>query len=221
MYWYPFSEEEEDSAWGQAEAQAERQGGQGAKKYVGNLGEITMGQFLAEYAGEHWSYLNEEAMIEQEPEYRVVDFKIGRSGLTVDVKSTVDIRKFDPVSMYYKEGAERMPGMGREGYPKVNVDNADVFVFVLISHARNIAPGSEIHSPDDVDEDITELPGGSRRFIKGRSGDRVATILGWVYAKEFFGEMVGNMNRGGRGKFTRMATRDMHELLLRADALPD
>lgn len=221
MYWYPFSEEEEDSARKQAEAQAGGQDHLAAKKFVGNLGEIAMRQFLEEYAAESWSYLNEQSMNEHEAEYREIDFKIGRSGQTVDVKSSSDIRKFDPVSMYFKQGEERMPGKAREGYPKANIDKIDIFVFIFISYGRNITPGSDVYSPKDVDQDFADLPGGSRRMIKGRSGDRVATILGWVYAKEFTGEMIGNMNRGGRGKFTRLSTRDMQELLLRTDALPD
>lgn len=220
MYWYPFSEEEEDKAEAQADTQADGDAGRKRMKFIGNLGEIVINQFFEEYAGGQWSYLNHDSMEDSEEEYSDVDFKIGNSGLTLDVKSTTDIRKFDPVSMYFEEDAERPPAQEKDGYPKVDVDSVDVFVFVYISYARDISPESDILSPADVRGELDDLPAGSRNRIINRSGNRVAAILGWVYSKEFFGEMVGNMNQDGRGKFTRMATRDMNELLMRTDALP-
>jgi hypothetical protein len=223
MYWYPFSEEEEEKAWKQAEAQSEADETDGARKCVGNLGEIVVQQFLSEY-GEQWSYLNQEALDNQEPEYEDFDFRVGRSGTKVDIKTTSDIRKFDPVAMYYEETQEAdrgHPGYRvKEDYPKVDVSEADIFVFVLISHARDTEPGSGVYGPESVDEEWEELPQISKNLLEGRSGNRVATILGWLYSKEFQGEVISNMNRGAHGKFTRMAFRDMYEMLMRTDDLP-
>lgn len=221
MYWYPFSDDEEERAWAQADAHADISDADGSKKFIGNLGELAVEQYLTEYSTPNrWNYRNEEAMERQTEEYEPIDFEIGSNNLTADVKTTTDIRKLDPVSMYRNE-EERGAGYAREGYPKVNPDTADVFIFVLISHARETTPNSHIYGVDDVEDRWDELPTARQRMIKERSGNRVAGILGWLSADEFEGEMTANMTGEARGKFTRLGIRDMHELLQQADALTD
>lgn len=220
MYWYPFSDEKESIARAQADTHAGTDTADGEKKFIGNLGEIAIKQFLTEYSDpDCWTYRNEEAMKNQQPEYEPVDFKIGRN-IAADVKTTRDIRKLDPVSMYRNE-EERGVGYARDGYPKVNPDTADVFIFVLISYQRRINPGSEVTGVEDVEDRWDDLPKIRKKRIKERSGNRVAGILGWVPADKFKGEVAENMNTGARGKFTRLGMQNLHHLLLRADALRD
>lgn len=221
MYWYPFSDDEEERAWAQADAHADINDADGTKKFIGNLGELAVEQYLSEYStSDRWNYRNKAAMERHTEEYEPIDFEIGRDNLALDVKTTTDIRKFDPVSMYRNED-ERGAGFDREGYPNVNPDTADVFIFVLVSHARETAPNSQIYGVEDVEDEWDELPAASQRMITERSGNRVAGLLGWLSADEFDAEMAANMNDGAKGKFTRLGIRDMHELLQRADALDD
>lgn len=78
--------------------------------------------------GGDWEYLHEEEMERGEPEYGKSDFRVGFT--KVDVKSTTDVRKFDPVSRVKKKGM----GTPGSGYPAVDPeDESDVYVFVLIS----------------------------------------------------------------------------------------
>lgn len=222
MYWYPFSEKEEDKAWDQAQAQAKTSGtdGDAAKKFIGNLGEIAFKQYLATYSeSDRWTYHNQNAIDNAQKEYKPTDFTIEHNNTTVDVKATADIRKFDPVAMYRTRDG-RAPGHAKENYPKVNTDTADTFVFVQISHEPEISPYSGVYSMDNT-EDSDELLNIQQRTIEERSGSRIAVIHGWLSGDEFEGEMVENMNDGAKGKFARLALNDIHELLKQTDALSE
>lgn len=206
MYWYPFSEIEEEKAVAQAEAQAEAEGRDtdDLRKFVGNLGEIAVREFFREFVNErHWEYLHADAMDSAEPEYGESDFRIG--GNRIDIKSTTDVRKFDPTHML--DFPEHHPASS--GYPRVDVnDGSDVYVFVLISESPFPTP--------NYDETVHEESGDVLdEFYEERSGSHVATILGWMFSAEASGEFGANMNLN-LGKFTRMSVRDMYELLLRS-----
>lgn len=222
MYWYPFSKEEEDKAWNQAKAQAKTSDSDGdaAKKSIGNLGEIAFKQYLATYSeSDRWTYHNQNALDNVQEEYEPTDFTIGHNNTTVDVKATTDIRKFDPVSMYHTDD-ERGPGYAQENYPQVKTDTADAFMFVQIPHARETRPESGVYSIDNIDESDFVL-NSSYRGMEERSGNHIAVILGWLSGDEFEREMVENMNDGAKGKFTRLALTDIHELLTQTDALSE
>lgn len=223
MYWYPFSEKEENRAWEQAEAQASDTGSVESKvqmKFIGNLGELVIEQFLSEYADDRkWEYHHGEAMEKGEPEYGNVDFRVGSN--SVDVKSSTDIRKLDPEEMYHAPAPDDQPHpltVASEGYPQAKTNKADAFAFVLISEAQHDTP-KEKKLRESIEE--TERDSATdyvAECLQERSGNYVATILGWIYSNEFSSEMMGNFNGEAKGKFTRMYLRDMYELLLRSNA---
>lgn len=190
----------------QAEAQAGVEGHDmdDLRKFVGNLGEIAVREFLEEFVNErHWEYLHSDTMDAAEPEYGESDFRLG--GNRLDVKSTTDVRKFDPTHMV--DFPEHHPASS--GYPRVDVeDESDVYVFVLISESPFPTP--------NYDESVRKEGGKAvDEFYQARSGSHVAAILGWMFSDEASGEFGANMNLS-LGKFTRMSVRDMYELLLRS-----
>ena len=203
MYWYPFSEPEEEQAFAQAEAQAKEvdAGDSDTRKHIGNLGEIAVSAFFNQFADEHhWKYLNAETMEEKETEFRKSDFRFG--GLEVDVKTATDIRKFDPAYMIAME--EDRPTAS--DYPRINAeDSSDVYVFVLISEGRESLPNWS-------ERNLSVLSDG---WEKERSGEYVAAILGWMYVEEAVRAFAGSQNID-LGKFTRMSGRDMYGLLLQS-----
>jgi len=213
MYWYPFAEQEEERASAQADAQAERTGADNddARKFVGNLGEIAVEQFFEQFIDGHsWTYLNEEALDNAEPEYNDADFSL--TGMDLDVKSTTDVRKFDPVQMIAAGGKRR----SASGYPQVEVENeSDVYVFVLISSVPDPTPNWDgVEFDGSKDNAVSDW---KQKQKEERSGDHVAAILGWMFAEEASGELAGNMNMS-LGKFTRISLRDMYELVFRSGA---
>ena len=208
MYWYELDREEEDIAWEQAEAQAEKYGGDGAAKYIGNLGEIVIAEFFHEFApNDAWEHLNANAIEDADPEFNSCDFTL--ADLQIDVKTTVDIRKFSP--MYSYDSAKDDLGLGEseEAFPSLDPsDDTDVFIFVLVTK-----PGK----PSPIPSDPTDATGWAT--TKQHTGDWLALILGWMFADAVRGEAVGNLVHI-TGGFTRLHLRDLYELFLRAGIPP-
>jgi hypothetical protein len=211
MYWYPLSREEEDRAWDQAKAQAHKYRNSDAAdpaKFVGNAGEIAVNEFFKTFAPENtFEYMNSEAIENAEPEFNNCDFTLQR--LKIDVKTTVDIRKFSPIHSYESDDEGIPLGPAEEGFPSVNpADDTDVFIFVLLNKPEIPAP---------VPSDPAEAAGWANTHE--HTGDYIASILGWMFADEFEGEAIGNFIQMD-GNFTRLQTRDLYELLLRSGIAP-
>jgi hypothetical protein len=209
MYWYSISDELEEKAWAQADAQAENQGSNGwdgAAKFVGNLGELVIREFFSDTAPEEaWEYLNADAIDNAEPEYNDCDFKI-HTGLKIDVKSTVDIRKFSPAYAYVGSEDEVPLGPSEKGFPTVDSDSeSDVFIFVLLHTPEKPPP-----YPDRVEESTM---GWAEK--KEHTGNYLALVLGWMFTDAFKGEAVSNHLWQTPSGFTRFYVRELHELLLR------
>lgn len=208
MYWYEFDEEEEDIAWNQAEAQAEEYGGDGAAKYIGNLGEIVIDEFFHDSVPDGaWEHLNANAIENANPEFNSCDFTL--ADLRIDVKTTVDIRKFSPMHSY--DGTDDDFGLAEseKGFPRLDPsDDTDVFIFVLVTK-----PGK----PSPIPSDPEEATGWAA--TEEYTGDWLALILGWMFADAIRGEAVGNLVQVS-GRFTRLHLRDLYELFFRAGISP-
>ena len=139
-YWYELDKEEDNIAWDQAEAQAEEYGGDGAAKYIGNLGEIVTGEFLDQFVSDGaWEHLNASAIENADPEFNSSDFTL--VDLRIDVKTTVDIRKFSPMHSYDTTDNEFGLGESEEGFPRLDPsDDTDVFIFVLVTKCLVLPP---------------------------------------------------------------------------------
>jgi len=202
MYWYPFSEQEDQIAREQAEAQAEGADEPIAVRHmkcVGNLGEIATWRFLDAFASaDSWTYSNKEAMRLGEPEYSDWDFLFKETRLKVDVKSTTDIRKFNP---------EQLPQQLSkvDGYPSADVEKIDIFVFVLISQAEYDSPIESYYREE-----------GMEGFLYDSDGDRIASLLGWLFSNDLLKDYAQNV--GGTG-FKHISLREMSEFLLRGKLL--
>lgn len=142
--------------------------GNGTAKYIGSLGEIVIAEFFHEFVlGGAWKHLNVNAIENADPEFNSCDFTLGE--LQIDVKTTVDIRKFSPMHSY--DGADDDLGLGEseEGFfPGFNPsDDTDVFIFVLVTK-----PGK----PSLIPSDPAEAAGWAT--TQEQTGDWLALILG-------------------------------------------
>lgn len=217
MYWYQLSNQEEDFAWRQAEAQSEAGSTVAPAKFIGNVGEIAVNAFFQKSIENDgsWEYENELALLGGEPEFNDYDFTIDE--LTIDVKSTSDVRKFNPVEMAdsdYKDGGWSLfQSMHRdEGYSTIDAEtDTDVFIFVLVNSPADPPPAYAKLE----DKDREEWSEYEEEALSDRSGNNVAIILGWMFAAEFFGEAMNNVFEVD-DQFTRVGVRDMYELLLRS-----
>lgn len=214
MHWYPISQKEEKLAWNQAEAQSDEYGEQpwdGAAKFIGNLGEIVIREFFESYISDGvsaWEYYNAEEMDNGEPEFNENDFRLAE--LEIDVKSTVDLRKFNP--QYTFDGSEdkhevaSVTGPAQDGFPRVeNTGETDVYIFVLLINPEK---------PSPVPTDAQSATSWYKPNYE-HTGNYVAVILGWMFADAFAGEAIGNL-ASVEGDFVRLHVRDLYELLMRA-----
>lgn len=124
MYWYRFSDAENQIAREQAKAQADESDQvEVYKKTVGNLGEIAFNCFCEDYLPEdlcEWE--NDESMSRGIPEYSDFDFEVAKT--KVDIKATSHLKNLNPKVWLMKHGLA-----GESG----------VYVFVFLTEDREEA----------------------------------------------------------------------------------